>query len=305
MIDKVFITGGTGFIGKRLVRALENNNTSITLLSKVHQQGFETVVCDLKSDQVPCNSLSGIDTVFHLAGLTHCNRNDLKVEHLYRKINVESTVQLANLAIKSGVKRFIFVSSVKAGGSAIAGRCITEKNQGEPEGMYGRTKREAEIKLLQIAQKSNMHVSIVTPSLVYGPNVKGNLSLMQLGILKGWFPPLPETGNSKSMIHVDDLVRSLILVASDNRANREIFNAADSKVYSSREIYETMCFILGKSVPNWYVPKLFFNIAAALSPSIRYKINKLFGEDCYSSDKLKSLGFTFQRSLREMNETSF
>jgi hypothetical protein len=62
---------------------------------------------------------------------------------------------------------------------------------------------------------------------------------------------------------------------------------------------------LGNSVPNWRVPKSFFNIAAALSPSIRYKINKLLGEDCYSSDKLKSLGFNFQRSLREMNETSF
>ena len=304
-MNKVFVSGASGFVGSRLVRVLENNKISISVLSRNSQASFETVVCDLKSELIPEDALTGVDSVFHLAGFTHDMRDTSKVQHLYYKINVDATVQLAKLAVQSGVKRFIFVSSVKAGGFAVAGQCMTEVDQSKPKGVYGKTKREAELKLLEIGQKSDMHVSIVRSSLVYGPGVKGNLRLMLSGIEKGWFPPLPETGNRRSMIHVDDLVRALMLVAEDERANGEIFIATDGELHSSREIYEAMCAVLGKSVPWWSVPKLLFDITATISPAVRYKIRKLLGDECYSAEKLKSLGFKVQRSLREMNETSF
>ena len=304
-MNKVFVSGASGFVGSRLVRVLENNKISISVLSRTSQASFETVVCDLKSELIPEDALTGVDSVFHLAGFTHDMRDTSKVQHLYYKINVDATVQLAKLAVQSGVKRFIFVSSVKAGGFAVAGQCMTEVDQSKPKGVYSKTKREAELKLLEIGQKSDMHVSIVRSSLVYGPGVKGNLRLMLSGIEKGWFPPLPETGNRRSMIHVDDLVRTLMLVAEDERANGEIFIATDGELHSSREIYEAMCAVLGKSVPRWSVPKVLFDIAAAISPAVRYKVNKLLGNECYSAEKLQSLGFKAQRSLREMNETSF
>jgi nucleoside-diphosphate-sugar epimerase len=142
-------------------------------------------------------------------------------------INVDFTVQLAKLAVQSGVKGFVFVSSVKAGGIPTFGKCCNESDQHEPEGMYGKTKREAEKKLLKIGHQSGMHVSIVRSSLVYGPNVKGNLGGMLSGIKRGWFPPLPETGNRRSMIHVDDLVRAFLLVADDHHANGKIYIATD------------------------------------------------------------------------------
>ena len=141
-----------------------------------------------------------------------------------------------------------------------------------PDGIYGETKREAELRLLEITQQSNMHVAIVRPALVYGPKVKGNLQLMCSGIEKGWFPPLPETGNRRSMIHVDDLVQALLLVAENSRANREIFIATDGKPHSSREIYEAMCRIVGKEVPHWSVPKFLFDLVGLMSPRIRYKV---------------------------------
>lgn len=90
------------------------------------------------------------------------------------------------------------MSSVKAGGTAIAGQCMTEKIQGEPERIYGSTERKAELKLLEVGRQSGMQFSIVRPSLVYGPGVKCNLRMMLSGIDKGWFPPLPETGNRRS-----------------------------------------------------------------------------------------------------------
>ena len=125
------------------------------------------------------------------------------------------------------------------------------------------------------------------------------------GIKKGWFPPLPETGNRRSMIHVDDLVRAILLVAEDKRANGEIFIATDGTPYSSRKIYNTMCDLKGKVIPKWSVPKSLFNLAGLLIPSIKYKINKLLGDECYSSDKLEALGFKAKKTLRDMNETYF
>ena len=298
----IFITGATGFIGKRLVKAIDSN---IRVLSREKQSDYETVVCDLKLEVVPHNALDGVDTVFHLAGFSHDLRDETKIKNLYQKVNVDATKRLAKLAVKSNVKSFIFVSSVKAGGRPAFGACISEKKQNNPEGVYGKTKREAELELLKIGKESGMHVSIIRPSLVYGPEVKGNLQLMLAGIRKGLFPPLPEISNKRSMIHVDDLVRAILLVAEDERANGEIFIATNGTPHSSREIYNAMCNVLEKPIPKWSIPKFLFDMVSLINPRIKYKINKLLGDECYSSAKLEELGFKAKKSLKDMNETDF
>ena len=296
------MTGSTGFIGQKLINAIDGE---IRVLSRVKLSNYRTIVCDLESEVIPDKALNNVSTVFHLAGFAHDMHDASKIADLYYKVNVSATVQLANLAVRSGVKRFVFVSSVKAGGNPSPGTYANEKDQKNTEDVYGKTKREAELKLLEIGQNSNMHVSIIRPSLVYGPKIKGNLALMLSGIKRGWFPPLPETGNRRSMIHVDDLVRAILLVAEDRRANGEIFIATDGKPYSSREIYNTMCDVTGKLIPKWSVPKTLFDIVSLASPRIKYKINKLLGDECYSSAKLEALGFKAQKSLKDMNETDF
>ena len=300
-MKRILLTGSTGFIGCRLLKLLESSKCEIRLLSRQPHSDYETIVCDLGKKQVPDSALVSIDAVFHLAGYAHDLRDATSVENRYQAINVEATVQLAKLAAQHGVKYFIFVSSVKAGGSAIACRCMTEENQGEPEEIYGRTKREAELKLLEIGRQSDIHITIVRPSLVYGPGVKGNLRMMLSGIEKGWFPPLPEVENRRSMIHVDDLVRALLLVAEDERANGEIFIATDGLPHSSREIYKAICQAVGKTVPGWSVPKFLFDWLSLLSPRIRYKVDKLLGDEYYSSAKLGRLGFRAEKSLKDFD----
>jgi UDP-glucose 4-epimerase len=300
-----FVTGGSGFIGQRLTVALKQLGGEIRVLSREEKSDYDTIVCDLQSEVIPDQAFNNVDTVFHLAGFAHDIRDSSKISDLYYKVNVSATVQLANLAVKSGVKRFVFVSSVKAGGGPPIGVCANEKYQRNAEDVYGRTKREAELKLLEIGQVSSMHVSIIRPSLVYGPDVKGNLQLMLSGIGKGWFPPLPETDNRRSMIHVDDLVRAILLVAEEKRANGEIFIATDGTPHSSREIYNTMRSVLDKSIPKWSVPKFLFNLISLISPKIKYRVDKLLGDECYSSVKLEGLGFKAKKSLKDMNETDF
>jgi len=263
------------------------------------------VICDLQNEKIPESALDSVDVIFHLAGHAHDLASDSIQEKIYYDVNLGGTVKLIKIAVQKKVRKFIYVSSVKAGGVPGFGVCASENDQGEPEGIYGKTKREAELKLLKIGEESDIYLSIIRPSLVYGPNVKGNLQLMLSGIKKGWFLPLPETNNKISMIHVDDLVRAILLVADDDRANGEIFIATDGTPYSSREIYNFMCSALGKPNPKWSVPKSFFDMASLINPRIRYKLNKLLGDKCYSSAKLEALGFKAKKSLKDMNETDY
>ena len=123
------ITGGTGFVGQKLVQNLDHSGIGIRLISRKAHPNYESVVCDLKDAHVPESAMLGVDTVFHLAGFAHDLRDANQVSQLYRTVNVDATVRLAELSVHYGVKRFIFVSSVKAGGSAITGRCMTEEDQ--------------------------------------------------------------------------------------------------------------------------------------------------------------------------------
>ena len=108
-----------------------------------------------------------------------------------------------------------------------------------------------------------------------------------------------------SLIHVDDVVRAILLVADDDRANGEIFIATDGVPYSSREIYNAMCNSLGRSIPKWSIPKFLFDVVSFVSLKNKYKINKLMCDEYYSSAKLEALGFKAQKALKDMNETDF
>lgn len=293
-MSNFFITGASGFIGKKLVNALNSDLDSITIVSRNQQSKYKTIVCDLESDILPENSLKGIDVVFHLAGLAHDSSN---LKEKYYNLNVKATIQLAKLAAKSGVKKFIFISSIKASN-------VDLKNNTHES--YGKTKRDAEIQLIAISNNSNLKVSIIRPSLVYGPSVKGNLNLMLSGIKSGWFPPLPETYNRKSLVHVDDLINAIILVAKDNSANNKTLIVSDGNSYSAREIYETLCIACGKSIPKWHLPTYFFVILTFLNQKMGYKVNKLFGDDYYpTSDAIINMGYTPKKSLKDINLSEY
>ncbi|MDB9788594.1 NAD-dependent epimerase/dehydratase family protein [Candidatus Thioglobus sp.] len=299
------ITGASGFIGKRLVNALKLEDARLTLMARKKISGCNTIICDLESNTIPNDAMNNIDIVIHLAGYAHDTKNSDSFAYRYKSLNVDAVLKLANLASNSGVKKFIFISSVKASGAPFPEKCMTESDQGSPRDLYGKSKREAELELLKISNKSKMEVTILRPALVYGPNVKGNLLMMMSSIKKGWFPPLPKKNNRRSMVHIDDLVKAVIFISKDSRTDGEIINITDGKAYSSREIYEVMCNILERPIPKWSMPLLIFKIVSLISFGKLFDFEKLFANEYFSSDKLNSLGFSAERSLGDMNETNF
>ena len=287
---RVLVTGATGFIGKRLCDLLIKEGHFVRVITRSSTDFHDSVLCDLENDDIPSEAFDDIEVIFHLAGYAHDLSNKGDNKEKYISLNVDVTMKLARLASLSKVRKFIYVSSVKA------------VNSYE---IYGESKRQAEISLLELADNTAMDISVLRPSLVYGPNVKGNLQAMQSAIKRGWFPPIPKLSNCRSMIHVDDVARSLLFLAVNDKTDGEIYIATDGKTYSSSDIYEEFCILLGKKIPKRRIPLLFLNFLALLSPSLKKKIKKITGNELYDSTKLEDIGFKTIFTLRNFNEKAF
>ncbi len=255
----VLVTGGTGFIGGFLLPELKRHAGSVRVLTRqrdTRSAGPAPVlhVGDLADAGSLRNAVREIDTVFHLAGYAHATSRPYPEElERHRRINLEGSLNLYRAAADSGVRRFVFVSSVKAVGED-PHRCLDEYSAVSPSDPYGRIKREIELRLLESAARDGVEVVIVRPALVYGPGVKGNLAAMLRWIDRGLFPPMPDTGNIRSMISVHDLVDALIAAAVSPHAAGKAYILTDDEAYSTRRIYLGMVAALGRTPPGWSVP---------------------------------------------------
>jgi len=301
---KALITGATGFIGSRLCKFLVSQGHSIRIVSRQPNDKYtDVVVCDLVDNKLESSSFEDISQIFHLAAYTHDLDYSTKNEYLYRKINVDATLNIAKSAIEAKIKNFTYVSSVKAGSANKFENDLSTIDT--PQGIYGHTKREAELKLIELFKGSTTRLEILRPALVYGPGVKGNMASMINGIKQGWFPPLPDTNNIRSMVHVDDLITALILITKHQKPENGIYIATDGVNYSSSVIYETLCSLLGKKIPKWRIPKIVFTLISLCHHSLKYKVQKLLGDEFYSSSSIQSIGFKPKFTLKDLNEEAF
>mgnify|MGYP001245075463 CR=1 FL=1 len=298
---KTIVTGSSGFIGSRLCLLLEEQGSEVIRVSrKARSNSKENLVCDLETSALENKYLSDVSTIFHLAGYAHDLSNPENSKDKYYRLNVDATLNLATQASENDVKNFVFVSSVKAEDPSISSGKLGNKDFG----IYGETKRKAELRLIELSQKTDMKIYIVRPSLVYGPNIKGNLLNMKDAIEKGWFPPFPLIENSKSLIHVDDLARAILFV-SKKGIDKEIYNVTDGVDYSTTEIYETLCRIVEKRPPPFRIPLFAFKMMAKIPLGLGSKVKKLLENERFSSSKIRSLGYYSKLRLEQFNETLF
>ncbi len=296
----ILVTGATGFVGERVCNKLLKENEKIRVISRNPSISFDDLVlADLTSGDIEGSIFDDVSAVFHLAGYAHDLRASTNIE-MYYKLNVDATKRLAEVASKCGVSSFIYVSSTKAGVSD-----NEDSSLNNAEGAYGKSKREAELEILDIASRSNMRVNIIRPALIYGPGVKGNLKSMLKGIEQGWFPPLPNISNKRSMVHVDDVVRCISYINNNLNSNKQIYNLTDNQEYSSSEIYDILCQVLGKKIKKFRSPMILFTLLSFIHPSIRYKIDKLMGSETFSCSKIISSGFEPKKTLKHINETNY
>lgn len=296
------VTGANGFIGRRLIKTGDR--------AMVRSPGViaGTVVGDLLDISSLARACQGVDTVYHCAGYAHAFNNSNPEAHW--RINYDGTKNLLKAAGEAGVKRFIFLSSIKAM-SEPGDQCVDENWPGEPKTPYGKAKRAAEIAVLGDGAKYGMHVVNLRLAMVYGKGGKGNLERMARGIQAGWFPPLPETGNKRSLVYVDDVVGAIQLVAKKPEANGRTYIVADAQPYSGREIYEAIRIALKKPGFRWCVPASLLhtcghigdvlgNVLRRPLPLNSEAISRLLDSACYSPAQIeRELGWKARTGLVE------
>ena len=294
-LGSCLITGSGGFVGSRLTEYLGQHFVDLTSLGRENSHDIKHFNCDYLKESIPLNSLQGIDTVFHLAGLAH-DTNNKSAEKEYKRINSEFTLELAKLALKSNVKRFIYLSSVKV--SNIEG--VSHKKYID---IYARSKLEAEQLLQEACLHSPMSVKILRSSLVYGPGMKGNLEKLQTAIGKGWFPKLTLESNKRSMIHVDDLVRALVFI-SNKDFEKKYLEVSDGLSYSSKNIYDRVAQSTEVTGKFLRLPEVLFTILKKI-PYLNNSFDKIYGDDYHECFDIFNLGFKPKLRLNNLNETIF
>ena len=305
----VLITGASGFIGQALCKELQKRHIRVRggMRNLADGPWDEAEVFDLSWGAVPTALLEGIDTIFHLAGKAHALSENHHDEQQYFNINTEGTKRLLAAAKNAGIRHFIFVSSVKAideGGAEIR----DETSECVPITPYGRSKLAAEH--LVINGDYVPAPVVLRLSMVYGCTHKGNLPRMIDAISKGRFPPLPEFGNRRSMVHVDDVVQALLLVREKQVAMGQTYIVTDGNPVSTRCLLEWISESMEKPLSRWTIPMGILRTLALVGDGIgkiygrRFMfdsdaLTKLTDSAYYSSKKIQQeLGFKPHRVLR-------
>jgi UDP-glucose 4-epimerase len=224
----ILVTGATGFVGRGLCEALHSR--AIPFVPAVRRATLpgQLAVGEITADTEWSAALTGCEVVIHLAARVHVMHDTLGDPlSAYREVNVDATLNLGRQAAAHGVKRFLFVSSVKVNGEETTDKPFTSRDAPAPLDPYGQSKLEAELALHELSRKTGMQIVIVRPPLVYGPGVRANfLRLMQL-VKLGLPLPFRNIQNRRSMVALDNLVDLLILCARHPGAAGQTFMVSD------------------------------------------------------------------------------
>lgn len=241
-MQKLLITGANGFIGSGLCQALARRG--VPYIPCVRQLGIDWrhtatpfEIGDLSKNLNWKPALAGCDVVIHLAARVHVMHEGKKDPwSSYRAANVDATMQLAAQAKEEGVRRFVYVSSIKVNGERTFGQPFSADDMPAPEDAYGRSKLEAERALAAWSQSTGVELVIVRPPLVYGPGVKANFARLIHAVKAGLPLPLGAIHNARSMVGLDNLVDFLVLCAKHPAAANSTWLISDNQDVSTSEL---------------------------------------------------------------------
>ncbi|HCI53969.1 MAG TPA: NAD-dependent dehydratase [Gallionella sp.] len=293
---KILVTGANGFVGNVLCSELRASRLTVRAAVRTENFSGSDVVrvgaIDDKTDWT--DALRDIVVVIHLAARVHVMTDKASNPSAeFRRVNVAGTENLARQAARAGVKRLVYVSSIKVNGEATEGvRKFSELDAPVPQDPYGVSKYEAEQALHRVAAETGLEVVIVRPPLVYGAGVKGNFAQMLKVLALGIPLPLASVGNRRSLIYVGNLVDALILCATHPAAAGQTYLVSDGDDVSTPELLRELGDAMGHPARLLPCPQALLKLAGRLTGKAD-QVERLLGSLRVDSDKIRrELGWT-------------
>lgn len=308
---KILLTGFSGFIGLSLLFKL-NNHLVITIGRTPASKNVNFFLKKLSTGEKYTVCLKGVNTVIHCAARVHLTKDCVSDPlNEFRAVNTDGTLNLARQAAKAGVKRFVFLSTIKVNGETTTGRApFSESDSVSPHDPYAVSKTDAEVQLLALATHTGMEVVIIRPPLVYGPEVKGNFFSMIRLIKKNIPLPLGSiTQNKRSLVALDNLIDFIILCADYKktpRAANQIFLISDREDVSTAELFRRVAKAYNKKSRLFPMPVWLLRLLAKISGQMGLA-DRLLGSLQVDSSKAGDLLdwkpiITMEEQLRKMAE---
>ena len=255
--QQVLVTGATGFVGRVVCQHLADAGIEVrkALRSAQDNQLNSCVVGEIDGMTNWTQALAGIDSIVHLAARVHVMKdNSADPLREFRKVNLDGTVNLARQAAQAGVRRLIFISSIKVNGEKTEGQDFTENDDPAPQDPYGISKFEAEQKLQQIAGRTGLEVVILRPPLMYGPLVKANFYQLMNAIYRGWPLPLGSVHNQRSLLYVNTFADAIRVCLTHPDANGKTFLVSDEISISTADLVTKLGYFLQRTPRLLNVP---------------------------------------------------
>ena len=256
-MTRVLITGGHGFVGNALFERLGAEGCDPLRVSRQALGPGDLAVGEIDLTTDWSEAFIDCAVVIHLAARAHVMQ-DTATDPLtaFRTVNVDGTLNLARQAAAAGVKRFVFISSIKVNGeSTEPEQSFTEADPPNPQDAYGRSKQEAEQGLRQLSADIGMEVVIIRPPLVYGTGVKANFASLMRAVQRGWPLPLGAVYNQRSLVALDNLVDFIVNCITHPKAANQTFLVSDGEDLSTPDLIRRMARAMNRPVRLLPVPK--------------------------------------------------
>ena len=268
---RIAVTGASGFVGRCLATRLVADGHDVRGIVRrtagMPDRPWETLELDLVGGPSDWRAgLEGVDTVIHLAARTHAvgerRGGDLAD---YRAVNVAGTRRVIEAAAQSGVRRLVFVSSIKVNGERTSARPFLSVDPPSPEDAYGISKWEAEQVVAEVAGTTGLESVVVRPPLVYGPGAMGNFARLCYAVRRGFVLPFGAVDNRRSLVALDNLVDLLVLCVTHPAAPAQTFLVSDGEELSTPELIRRIAQAMGRRARLLSVPPAVLRMAGRLA----------------------------------------